>query len=346
MVITLIIKQSVLDKNGENIEDEIMVEKEIIIDSLDDNLVRHIKKIMPKDSLISFGKYYTNYGLMAYDQCFPYIRKNGKIEWKVPYDDVSINEFIETNDLSIEDPILVVVEPNIGGADTDYAELIDWVRIATPILLNRMGNAADVITLSQFVLKLKKHFANKKGEIPETDDVRDAIYKKEVRTINDLKNWLGVFDEGFIRTLLIVLGYKHIGKKYYFSKRRVEKLMNNEDKYAMRVWGKYGHENYFDELCHSIHDFNISLTILMCESDNNNSECFAIMMKRLERLIDEYRLFLKKGKNLKFLKPQRNNKLFFEEIIDELKNKIAEYSNCIDDMCCYLSEKDNYKSDI
>lgn len=70
----------------------------IPVKSFNENLIGTIRTIVTDKSedvfpcTIAFKTNYANMDMMNFEECFPYIIRNGKYEWNVPYGSVTIDE--------------------------------------------------------------------------------------------------------------------------------------------------------------------------------------------------------------------------------------------------------------
>lgn len=111
-VVAIDVVESLENKNYQPQKYTINIEK--------DNSLNDLKeKIGLKDINISFDKYYTMDSkiLISLDGIIPFkINKNQKVEWECNFDEVTIEEFIKTNKIDINEGIqLEYAYPQAGG---------------------------------------------------------------------------------------------------------------------------------------------------------------------------------------------------------------------------------------
>lgn len=178
-----------LKLNKESLQDETNIRHMEIV-SLDDGLIDCIRSIVGENCRISFDNYYNNSELMNFQELFPYIVKDGIVEWNVPYENVSIQEFCHTNKIDpLKDNIYVDIDDYGGGGDEEYLEIVNWIKAFLPII----GNIVSVLEIP-IVIKdiiditrgIYQHFA-KNNRIPEIGDVKDFLVQNETWTKKELK---------------------------------------------------------------------------------------------------------------------------------------------------------------
>jgi len=240
--------------------------KTISVDSLDVNLVEPIKPLIPHDYIITFDHYYSNNCLMSEERCVPYLQISGKFEWNVPYEAISVKDFIISNEIDVNKPIVVNVDSGWGGNDIDFPEILEWLIFALPAIKEGLETTASLFTFIDYFNKIYKHFEGKNKKLASPDDVCEAIRKRETWTIDELKGLIGVGDVRILNICMAGSGYRKVGNKYY-KKNNILKQIVRDDHYEKKVWGKYKQKNDgYDDICQLVHDFNKNLTQLMYQS--------------------------------------------------------------------------------
>lgn len=316
--------------------------KRVQIESLDDILINHIESVAPYKSYIAFNEYYHNYNMMNYQRCFPYIRSNGNVQWTVPYEDVSINDFLSSNNLTTNDPIKVNIN-NVGGAgDIDFSSIITWIELVSPYIKEWIDTADGVLNCLKITRVVYKFFSNKKKQVPEVRDVQDIIFRRRVWTIKELEDHLGCTNKKLLERHLDQCGYQKDGNEYILYSRtdEIDDLLDEAAPVEeIEYWGSCEFEgSRYDDLKPYIQELNIALTALLCQSDYYNTECFSIMKKRVELFLEKYDPLLTKGDIFQFVTIDTKT-LFMQDFpIGEIESDIRELNKCINDMFIYIQE--------
>lgn len=167
-------------------------------DMLPQNLEEACLKIGTGIYHLSFDTYYGDMEMNAVYRLYPYIQFEDGIHWNVPYQNVTIEDFVRTFPLVKRDG-LVVFANNVGGADEFLQRIMqDWSAYLweAKIILSKAGISSpiDIIDWASrfaFVLQgvqwLKKSFAKRKKDKPCIKELRNYILKNNSWNINELQ---------------------------------------------------------------------------------------------------------------------------------------------------------------
>lgn len=273
------------------------------VDSLDQNLVALVRSFVEDEALISFGKYYENGMLMNFDRKFPYILRNGKYEWCVPYDEVTIKEFIETNDICNENEIIIYVDVNCFGGGGDLtSQLIDWIQYFWPLVEERVVDIEEFFKYGKYFITIIKYFSNRNKDIAFPVDVAEVINKRKSWSLDELGSVLGTDDEEFLDKLLLVTGFKRKEDVYKRRLKVFNKYRNKWDYYRTDCWNsseKLKRHDLF-EIPYLAEHINIILTDIKMHSIYYKSDAFDIADDKLNKVISSSP-YLERGEYFKFI---------------------------------------------
>lgn len=207
-------------------------------DMLPQNLEEVCLKIGTGIYHLSFDTYYGDMEMNAVYRLYPYIQFEDGIHWNVPYQNVTIEDFVRTFPLVKRDG-LVVFANNVGGADEFLQRIMqDWSAYLweAKIILSKAGISSpiDIIDWASrfaFVLQgvqwLKKSFAKRKKDKPCIKDLRNYILKNNSWNINELQKNLHARRELLV-IVLEELGYVCRNDSIYIYDSDVAKLIEQE----------------------------------------------------------------------------------------------------------------------
>ena len=291
----------------------------ITVDSLDDNLYHYCRLSEGENCFFSFDEYYHSSFAMTYDKCFPYILRNGQYEWNVPYETVSIREFISTNQLSETDTIYINVN-NFGGNGEGLSVITGWIVAIWPTIKNTFGTIANTITIVDGCKKLYD-WIKKKGK-PEALDVREMIQRREEWTLSDLKSVTGLSDEVILDILLISSGFEMDDDKYIKNNENVDKIENLYSLDDEIVFGSECGEGQYLGVNYNINSINKKMAELYVLSDYYNSDCYEAMLSKVNDTIQCWEDYIMEGQDFQYIvlkKKHKRNKSDIKKLNHELE---------------------------
>ena len=189
----------------------------VSVASLNENLINVCKLTNDVIPVIGFSSYYdkNSYILFTYDR-LPYIVRNGKFEWLVSYESVTLSEFIHTHNISLNDWITIESRYPIPGASGSVplppAEVWEtaWstIKMIAPYIVGSVSFLASIVTLKEWFSSFSSFKEKNKSNVPYPNNFVDAIYKRSIWnhyelaelfniTYDDAKNWLKVLKYGW-----------------------------------------------------------------------------------------------------------------------------------------------------
>ena len=262
-----------------------IIKRTIIVSSENENLIKCIESVVGNDCYIAFGKYYSNTNLMNYEGMFPYIISGGSIKWYVPYTDVTIKEFRETNKLTADDVICAEID-NVGGGWNDFSEIISWIANNS----DAIGHFVDLISLGGFIRKVYKWFAKSK-RVARFEDVEEAIEHQDCWLSNKLMDLFKVYDSELMDCILYSMGYERIENEY------IPRTINCETGDSLAIWGKTTCHHWTSDITSEIQQLNMLLTDLRCQSEILELDSFCKIKNKINFLLKKWENYVIRGKH-------------------------------------------------
>ena len=288
--------------------------------SLDVSVLNCCKKLYKSDGIYIFEHYYSNDIMMGLFGCFPYIFNEGRYVWKVPYEDVTLFDFMKTHSLKESDIIYINVEYYGGAEELDIQFLIEWFEAALPLFGNFIDTALDYKEYFTLMVCVAKFFRKR---VPSPKDVAEVIQLRHRWTVQELGNVFGTNDQDFCIKLLTMAGYKKrsVDGAYYGS-HKVKNIEQSIDKISNLIWGKMSNGR-FAGVDVSIRELNQIANVVFIYSEATDSDCYDLLSIKINELIECNKGILKKGNGLQIVARQ---KMIFvsDETIEDLQEEIGE----------------------
>ena len=278
--------------------------KEQIVDDLDSILISCISTISNETHLLSFHNYYDSYINIHTQGYFPFIIRNGKVEWHIPIQEVTVREFMLTHGIQDGDAIILSEGGVIGGGTfaSYYSDIIYWI----PILLSDISMILAAKDVYKIIKPLYHKLIGKNNKVASPYEFLELLRTRDSWTISDLQK-LTSLDLKTIECMLIQGNFEKHGMEYVHKQSSLNedkaKTKENIKTIEENLWGAFGYnEDSISQLLNIIHDINLCLTSLNIQSDYHNSECFDIMMKIIDYHIRHWSGYLDRGDNMHYLK--------------------------------------------
>lgn len=262
------------------LETHLVKSVEVEYDS-DTNLAMLCKENQEGCRYLTFSQYYSldERDLMTFGRVFPYIRKEERIEWNVPYEEVTVEDFFRTHE---PDNYEIHVEINgVAGWSPDMFSMSvhSWLVLKT--VLEAAGYVITAIELIQIIIKI---FGRKKERIPGVHSFRTFILSRDFWDAKELSDLLHT-DEILIFMILETFGYEEHGGVYWKNAWKVhqfekaflgKKLIFNEtDKYC------------YDYLQDKLADINLNLLYICALDEDKEKEVYRGAVNSLRRFMKD-----------------------------------------------------------
>ncbi len=242
-------------------------------DVLSDNLEAICLKMGSGIHYLSFDKYYGKMEMNAVYRLYPYIQFEDGVRWNVPYQEVTVADFIRTFP-QVKKEGLKVFANNVGGADEFFQRMMqDWsaylcnaklilanIGINSPI--DVLDWASRIVFVWQGMQWLGKSFSKSKKHKPFVRDIRNYIQQREEWNLKELENNLHACGE-LLKLILEEQGYVCInGLIYRYDNEVFEKLEQERKNLLEKSYDRHGTNINCFSMNQSVEQLNIDLMYL------------------------------------------------------------------------------------
>ena len=191
-IIATIVTENEVTEKKYTVEDDSKILSAFIIDSVHADYGHDVdhKNIDSDymDPLLMFPDYYSDSFQLTWNEKYPFIIKNNKVEWRVPFSEVTIKDFVLTHDLDAEDPIKVNVGGGIGGRGDEFFHFCDWI----PVLIPCFETFKDSLSFISSVISIVKCFKSRDDSMISSKEVRAFARGKERWSEEDFEDITGI----------------------------------------------------------------------------------------------------------------------------------------------------------
>ena len=262
-------------------------------DVLSENLEEYCLKIGTGIHFLSFDKYYGKMEMNAVYRFFPYIQFEDGVRWNVPYQEVTIADFVRTFP-QVRKEGLKVFANNVGGADDFIQSLMqDWsgyiygakailknIGIGSPIDL--LDWASRIVFVWQGMQWIEKSFSKSKKQKPFIRDLRNYIQQRKEWNLVELEKNLHAHQE-LLRIVLEEQGYVcRDGMIYRYDKTIAEKLEQERNAFLEKRYDNHGTNVNCFEMNVAVEQLNVDLLYFaVLEKECNKLEEYDEKVKEL-----------------------------------------------------------------
>ena len=262
-------------------------------DVLSENLEEYCLKIGTGIHFLSFDKYYGKMEMNAVYRFFPYIQFEDGVRWNVPYQEVTIADFVRTFP-QVRKEGLKVFANNVGGAGDFIQSLMqDWsgyIYGANAILTNiGIGSPIDlfdwasrIVFVWQGMQWIEKSFSKSKKQKPFIRDLRNFIQLRKEWNLVELEKNLHAHQE-LLRIVLEEQGYVcRDGMIYRYDKTIAEKLEQERNAFLEKRYDNHGTNVNCFEMNVAVEQLNVDLLYFaVLEKECNKLEEYDEKVKEL-----------------------------------------------------------------
>lgn len=242
-------------------------------DVLSDNLEKLCLKMGSGIHHLSFDTYYGKMEMNAAYRLYPYIQFKDGVRWNVPYQEVTVADFIRTFP-QVKKEGLKVFANNVGGADDFFQRLMqDWsvylcnaklilanIGIHSPIDI--LDWASRIVFVWQGMQWLGQSFSKSKKQKPFIRDLRNYIRQREEWNLAELENNLHARGE-LLKIVLEEQGYVcKSGMIHRYDNEVFEKLEQERKKLIEKRYDSHGTNVNCFTMNQSVEQLNVDLMYL------------------------------------------------------------------------------------
>lgn len=277
-------------------------------EELSENLVSYCKKHGHEIRHVSFYTYYKD-DMDSYTRykMFPYIQFEESVEWNVPYDRVTIRDFLRTFPEAEEKGILVQAN-NMGGDGIQIAQTVlqGWKtflyhssQILDTLGINSLADAIDwasrVVFIYQSIGWLKKSFGKRIEKKPTIEQLEEYIRRAERWELSQLSSTLHAAPE-LLKLVLSEVGYiSQDGELFVYDEVIATQRKEEERKRKAEKENSHGTQVDCRKMNKVIEELNVTiLYYASLQNEKKAEECGkeTRIGKCVEQVICKYREFL------------------------------------------------------
>jgi len=277
-------------------------------EELSENLVSYCKKHGHEIRHVSFYTYYKD-DMDSYTRykMFPYIQFEESVEWNVPYDRVTIRDFLRTFPEAEEKGILVQAN-NMGGDGIQIAQAVlqGWKtflyhssQILDTLGINSLADAIDwasrVVFIYQSIGWLKESFGKRIEKKPTIEQLEEYIRRAERWELSQLSSTLHAAPE-LLKLVLSEVGYiSQDGELFVYDEVIATQRKEEERKRKAEKENSHGTQVDCRKMNKVIEELNVTiLYYASLQNEKKAEECGkeTRIGKCVEQVICKYREFL------------------------------------------------------
>lgn len=242
-------------------------------DMLSENLETFCLKTGSGIHHLSFDTYYGKMEMNAAYRLYPYIQFKDGVRWNVPYQEVTVADFIRTFP-QVKKTGLEVYANNVGGADDFFQRMFqDWSAYLcnAKIILANIGIhspidvldwASRIVFVWQGMQLLGQSFSKSKKHKPFIRDLRNYIRQREEWNLAELENHLHARGE-LLKIILEEQGYVRQSETIYrYDHEAAEKLEQERNNLLEKRYDSHGTNVYCYEMNQAVEQLNVDLIYL------------------------------------------------------------------------------------
>ncbi len=310
------------------------------VDNLDTNLMSYIGCDDYDFYTVFFINPYTkSYEMLLEEGRFPFVVKEGKYEWHVSPEEVTVRDFINTYDID-ENATIKFEEGGLGGGGVDdyITAFVEWI----PYILGYVGYFSTLKDIVKVVMPIYHKLIGKDNRLVTKKEFMRLLQSRTSWTMKELESRT-TLDSNLIEAMLTEAGFVNSNDHYILQSIDNENQDNEEiekdsyiDEQSQKIWGETTPlESKLFELREAVHDLNLSLTGLMFLSKHYKSDAFNVMMQLVDCYVDEWEGYITKGEGLRFIVVSKDIQPEDEEYEEDETLHILEHSTY--DLCRYAS---------
>lgn len=273
-------------------------------DDLSQNLEEYCMKRSADIHHLSFDDYYGKMTMYSVYRLYPFIQFKDGLRWNVPYQEVTITDFLRTFPQAKEEGLNVYAN-NVGGAEELFQTLMqDWSSYLyqAKIFLENIGidslaDALDWCSRITFVWQglkwFTKSFSKEKKGKPRIKDLRYYIKQKNEWNIIELANNLHAVPE-LLETVLQELGYVcKDGVNYHYDEKIAVGLEHERQQYLSKIYDCHGTNVNCSSMNQAIEHLNVNLLYFaILKKEQGKLEEFDLLVQEMLLPLKKFEPFL------------------------------------------------------
>ena len=273
-------------------------------DDLSQNLEEYCTKKGSDIHRLSFDDHYRKMTMYSVYRLYPFIQFKDGLRWNVPYQEVTIADFLRTFPQAREEGLNVYAN-NVGGAEELFQTLMqDWSSYLyqAKIFLENIGidsiaDALDWCSRIAFVCQglkwLAKSFSKEKKGKPRIKELRYYISQRNEWNIIELSNNLHAVPQ-LLKTVLQESGYIcNDGVNYHYDEKTAVKLDHERQEYSSKIHNCHGTNVNCSSLEQAVNHLNVNLLYFaVLKMEQGKLEEFDLEVQKILLPLKQFEPFL------------------------------------------------------
>ncbi len=230
------------------------------------NLIEFCKNHATDIHHLSFDDYYGKMTEHCIKRLYPYICCTDKVEWNVPYEDVTIGDFLCTFPAAKENGITVYANNVAAGGEMLDLAMQAWTAFSThlPEIKTVLDTGMTAFSWGQAIYTIAG-WVNKTVEPFGKQKATPMMVRRYIRTsaswdMRQLKKQFRNMDANTLSDILNECGYISIdGMNYQYDSELADRLQQEEDAYQQQYSDQHGTSVNCYTINHAVDELNVDL---------------------------------------------------------------------------------------
>lgn len=244
--------------------EDVTEDRLFVVDNPDVNLMEYLDERKTNGYTLLFHNYYSNSIFTSFSDRYPFIIKDGKCEWHVPIEEVTIRDFATTHEIG-PDGTIVIEEGGVGGkGDIDsFYELLTWILLVIDVY----GRGVTIEAISKKVLQIYHKLIGKDGKIAGVYELADYLKTRKEWILHEIYKKTTNIDKPMIEMLLLQQGFVKEGNRYVLKNDICNTEIAQDSEFDE---GLDAFDYELEEIKRCLEDLNSLIIILYIHSKDNN----------------------------------------------------------------------------
>lgn len=258
--------------------------RRITVASWDEPFLKICREAEPAGRVFTFDRYYGSSEMMTLGKRFPYIVRDGRVLWNVPYDEVTVREFYDTHGLDRSDKVTLEID-NIGSAGELFETLYQaWIAFL-PVLEETLDWGGRLLTAWELICLVKRSFGKRNEGKPQPEQLSKYLLKREIWDLQELCRTLDA-DPELIGNFLTAMGYEDRAGIYVRDPKKAERVQKLLSTPPQALEDDHGLDINCYSINQAVYEINLDLTYLtiLCQ-ERRETAALEELRPQLEALI-------------------------------------------------------------
>ena len=296
-----------------------------VVENPDVNLMKYLDERKTNGYTLLFHNYYSNSRFTSFSDRYPFIIKDGKCEWHVPIEEVSIRDFATTHKIG-PDGTIIIEEGGVGGwGDIDsFLEVLTWIILVIDVY----GRGVTIEDISKRVLRIYHKLIGKDGKIAGVYELADYLKTRKEWSLHEIYKKTTNIDKPMIEMILLQQGFVKEGNRYVLKNDICNTEIAQDSEFDE---GLDAFDYELEEIKRCLEDLNNLIILLYIYSKGNNNCDYYVVEKMIDYFICENSNLFRKGDGATLIEMNMDNRDLLE--FDSLSREIDFLSKYIIVLC-------------